>query len=176
LSYSAGETIGVSPTRIHAEVEPGGTYRDRVNLINGGVRETWVRPLVRAMRRDDSHLSFMPSPQCAWVRLEEAEIFLPAGESRTVDLSVKVPEGESPGTYSLAVIFQQEGAGREGLMARAALAVTLELVVLPPAPADGGRGFPLFPLFLLVLTLLLFPALVVSFLKIGRRLLSDENR
>ncbi len=172
MSSPAGETLGVSPTRIHAEVEPGGTYSDRVSLINGGVRETWVRPLVWLMRHEDSRLSLVPSAQCAWVRLEKAEIFLPAGESRTVGLTVKVPEGESPGTYSLAVIFQQEDAGGEGLMARAALAVTLELVVLPPAPVGGRRGFPLFPVCLLVLTLLLFPALVVSFLKIGRRLLS----
>lgn len=161
----------MTPTRIRAEVEPGGVHRDQVFLMNGSSREIKLRPLVRELRRSDSDISFGLSPQCGWVRVEGDGIVLPPGETRSVGLAVQVPGGEPPGAYSLAVVFAQEGVTGEGMAMNAALALVLELVVLP-APATPHRGSIAFPLFLLALTLLSFPAVVYFLLRIGKRVLT----
>lgn len=169
-SLENGEVLGVSPSRIRVEVEPGGSCRERVDLINLGSRDITVRPVVRALQLTDSGVAFGLSPQCGWVRVEGEAIGVPAGGIRTVDLWVRVPLGERPKAYRLAVVFRQEGGVEEGMCLTTAVAVTLELAVLAPSGSAERRGSSLMPLLLLGFTIALFLALILFFVKLGKRL------
>ncbi len=170
-SFAHGvEYLGVTPTRIRAEVEPGGSFHGQVNLVNLGSEGIRVSSAVRALHCTDSGMTLDISPQCGWVRVQGDDIEVPAGEIRAVDLRVRVPPGEAPETYHLALVFRREGVITEGMRLTPAVAVTLELVVLPPSESSNKGGSALLPLLLLGFTLALFWVLVLLFFKLGRRL------
>jgi P pilus assembly chaperone PapD len=105
-------SFSVSPIRVEAKGEPGGTYADAMEIFNEGSEQVRIKVLVR-----DWHLTENGTPifekggaqarSCAaWLKINPVDFLLQPGEKKAVRYSVTIPADTPAGGYWGAFVFE----------------------------------------------------------------------
>jgi hypothetical protein len=104
------------------ETTPGGVLEDSVTLYNyGNVAMTFRVYATDAFNNDDGQFDLLPGDQTptdvgSWVTLPQANLTVPARSQASMPITVRVPEGASPGDHAGAILASSSvgGSGPDG--------------------------------------------------------------
>jgi hypothetical protein len=108
------------PTRLELVVPEGGTVTRVVNLENAGDEPVCLNVYAMdfTVGQDGAYLFSEPGHQtysCTqWISIDQSDLSLAPGETRSVELTVIVPDRVEPGGHYAAVFFEQSGDTGEG--------------------------------------------------------------
>jgi hypothetical protein len=122
MASMADRGVGVTVGRIdvNTRVRPGGQYAlPSIGILNTGDQaDDYTLGL--------TYLTNQPQmrPDAKWVAFSPTTIRIPAGESRTVEVSLNIPSGADPGEYFALLEASVGNAGTDSTLAGAATKLT----------------------------------------------------
>ncbi|EKD56327.1 MAG: hypothetical protein ACD_58C00224G0001 [uncultured bacterium] len=102
--------IGISPSLIEVNVEKGQTVNKQIHIINNGQLNISVEASASQfsyVKRKSENTKLIKVDPNDWISFSEPEFILEAGQAKTIDFQIKIPDKVEPGGYDFLVGFNQ---------------------------------------------------------------------
>ncbi len=142
---SADVTLGISPMKLEYRLKPGDSTTETVKAFNPGSAGLHVTTLISDYQVDTRGVPQFdsrdkdPFAAANWMEVSPSEFNLTPGETKLVQIQVKVPKDAAPGGHYGAVLFQFGGGTSTGTgVGVSGRIAAINLITVPGAVKRAG--------------------------------------
>lgn len=150
LSFAQG--ISVSPSRVFFKGEPGQTITQSITFTNQSAAPFRFVSRIQDWDRDSIGTKVyysqgqLPGSNAGWLSLSDPTIDVPAGETRQVNLTMRIPENDNASRLSNSMLFftqvkEQNQANLSGLGINVLLEIGVQVYHVPSGLRAGDLEF-----------------------------------
>jgi len=131
----------VYPLKLEMPVSPGESLTEEIKILNQGSELLNIRTYVMDYEIDENNeFTFFPPgyesySAASWITLDKADFTIPAGEEKTLEVTMTIPEETEPGGHFAIIFFESVGSieqGKSGVVVRGRIGT----VILQSSPGE----------------------------------------